>query len=66
MFPWMAHSIATQVGDVHYIWVGPLLSLAQSFTNMILLYRVGILIYDDAKMAELAAYSYIASHSVLY
>ena len=33
---------------------------------MILIYRVGILIYKDAKMAELAAYLYIASHSVLY
>lgn len=66
MFPWMAHSVATLVGDLHYIWVGPLLSLAQSYINMLLLYRVGILIYKDAKMAELAAYLYIASHSVLY
>ena len=31
-----------------------------------LLYRVGILIYKDARMAELAAYLYIVSHSVLY
>lgn len=31
-----------------------------------LLYRVGTLIYKDARMAELAAYLYIVSHSVLY
>ena len=66
MFPWMAYSIATRVGDEHYIWVGPILSLVQSWMNTMLLYRVGVLVYKDAKMAELAAYLYIASHSVLY
>lgn len=62
----MAHSLAKAFGDTHFIWVGPLLSLVQSYMNMILLFRVGTLIYKDSKMAELAAYLYIASHSVLY
>ena len=66
MFPWMAYSLATIVGDEHYIWVGPMLSLVQSWVNTMLLYRVGVLVYKDAKMAELASYLYIASHSVLY
>ena len=66
MFPWIANSIATAFGDDHFIYVGPLLSLIQSYLNTILLYRVGVLVYKDSKMAELAAYLYIASHSVLY
>jgi len=34
--------------------------------NTLLLYRVGVLAYQHKKTAELAAYLYIASHSVLY
>ena len=34
--------------------------------NTILLYRVGSLLYKDMRMAEMAAYLYIVSHSVLY
>ncbi len=30
------------------------------------MYRVGALIYEDKRMAELAAYFYIVSFSVLY
>jgi len=66
MFPWMMHSVATLLGDYHFVWVGAIGALLQSYINTILLYRVGTLIYKDAKMAELSAYLYIASHSVLY
>ena len=52
--------------DDYFIWVGPLGALFQSFLNTILIYRVGVMIYGDKSMAELAAYLYIASHSVLY
>ena len=62
----MMHSVATALGDTHFMWVGPIGALLQSLINTILLYRIGTLIYKDAKMAELSAYLYIASHSVLY
>ena len=60
------HSVATALGDTHFMWVGPIGALLQSLINTILLYRIGTLIYKDAKMAELSAYLYIASHSILY
>jgi hypothetical protein len=62
----MMHIVATVFGDSHFLWVGPIGALLQSFINTILLYRIGTIIYKDAKMAELSAYLYIANHSVLY
>lgn len=66
MFPWMANTLANLIGDNHFVWTGLALGLIQSFTNTILLYRVGALLYKDRRMAELAAYLYIASFSALY
>ena len=62
----MMHHVAKIVNDEYFIWVGLFGSLLASFINTILLYRVGRLVYGDAKMAELASYLYIVSHSVFY
>lgn len=66
MFPWMANKLGKMMGDEHLVAAGLMLGLVQSYLNMLLLYRVGLLVYKEQKVAELAAYLYIASFSVLY
>ena len=66
MFPWMTHSIAAVLGDDSFVWTGLCLGLAQSYLNMLLLYRLALLLYKDRKVAELSAYLYVASFSALY
>ena len=67
LFPWMANKVEMLIGgDASLAYVTPLMSVVQTALNTILLYRVGVLTYDDAKMAEVAGYLYILSHSALY
>ena len=66
MFPVTFHYFARLFGDHHLIFTTLALSAIQSFVNTILIYRVGKLIYKDRWTAELAAYLYIASFSVVY
>ena len=66
MFPTIAYQFAKLFGDEHLMYVGLVLSLLQSYVNTLLIYRIGVLMYGKRDLAELAAYLYIASHSVLY
>ena len=48
------------------MYVNFLYQLFVSYLNTILIYRVGILVFSKARVAEIAAYFYIFNHSMVY
>ena len=66
LFPFIVNRLGSLFGDQSLLIVNFFYQLLISYLNTILIYRVGIRIFDKARVAEVAAYFHVFGHSTIY